>query len=43
MRSIVRRPGLLAQLTGRLAELATEVELTDRVGYERRQEPAGGT
>jgi putative transposase len=35
--------GLLAQLTKRLVERAMEVELTDHVGYERHQEPPGGT
>ena len=34
--------GLLAQLTKRLVERAMEVELTDHVGYEPHQEPAGG-
>jgi putative transposase len=35
--------GLLAQLTRRLVERAMEVELTDHLGYEPRQEPPGGT
>jgi putative transposase len=35
--------GLLAQLTRRLVQRAMEVELTDHVGYEPHQEPAGGT
>ena len=34
--------GVLAQLTKRLVERAMEVELTDHVGYEPHQEPAGG-
>ena len=34
--------GLLAELTKRLVERAMEVELTDHVGYEPHQEPAGG-
>src|ERR1700723_2911858 len=34
--------GLLAELTKRLVERAMEVELTDHLGYEARQEPAGG-
>ena len=34
--------GLLADLTKRLVERAMEVELTDHVGYEPHQEPAGG-
>ena len=33
----------MAQLTQRLVERALEVELTDHVGYERHQEPPGGT
>jgi putative transposase len=40
---IVGPGGLLAQLTKRLVERATEVELTDHLGYERHQEPPGGT
>ena len=40
---IVGPGGLLAQLTKRLVERAMEVELTDHVGYERHQEPSGGT
>jgi putative transposase len=39
---IVGPGGLLSQLTKRLVERAMEVELTDHVGYERRQEPPGG-
>lgn len=35
--------GVLAQLTKRLVERALEVELTDHVGYERHQEPPGGS
>ena len=35
--------GLLSQLTKRLVERAMEVELTDHLGYEPHQEPAGGT
>jgi putative transposase len=34
--------GLLAELTKRLVERATEVELTDHVGYEPHQKPPGG-
>jgi putative transposase len=34
--------GLLSQLTKRLVERAMEVELTDHLGYEPHQEPAGG-
>jgi putative transposase len=34
--------GLLAELTKRLVERAMEVELTDHLGYEPHQEPAGG-
>jgi putative transposase len=34
--------GLLGQLTKRLVERAMEVELTDHLGYEPHQEPAGG-
>jgi putative transposase len=34
--------GLLGELTKRLVERAMEVELTDHVGYEPHQEPAGG-
>ncbi len=40
---IVGPGGLLSQLTKRLVERAMEVELTDHVGYERHQEPPGGT
>ena len=40
---IVGPGGLLAELTRRLAERAMEVELTDHLGYERHQEPPGGT
>ena len=40
---IVGHGGLLAQLTKRLVERAMEVELTDHLGYERHQEPPGGT
>jgi putative transposase len=40
---IVGPGGLLAQLTTRLVERAMEVELTDHLGYERHQEPPGGT
>ena len=40
---IVGPGGLLAQLTKRLVERAMEVELTDHLGYERHQEPPGGT
>jgi putative transposase len=36
------RGGVLANLTKRLIERAMEVELTDHVGYEPHQEPAGG-
>jgi putative transposase len=35
--------GLLGQLTKRLVERAMEVELTEHLGYEPHQEPAGGT
>jgi putative transposase len=35
--------GLLSALTKRLVERAMEVELTDHLGYEPHQEPAGGT
>jgi putative transposase len=35
--------GLLAPLTQRLVEGALEVELPDHLGYERHQEPPGGT
>ena len=34
--------GLLSQLTKRLVERAMEVELTDHLGYEPHNEPAGG-
>ncbi len=40
---IVGPGGLLAQLTRRLVERALEVELTDHLGYERHQEPPGGS
>jgi putative transposase len=40
---IVGPGGLLSQLTKRLVERAMEVELTDHVGYERHQEPPGGS
>ena len=40
---IVGPGGLLSQLTKRLVERALEVEITDHVGYERHQEPPGGT
>jgi putative transposase len=40
---IVGPGGVLAQLTKRLVERAMEVELTDHVGYERHQEPPGGS
>jgi putative transposase len=40
---IVGPGGLLGQLTKRLVERAMEVELTDHLGYERHQEPPGGT
>jgi putative transposase len=39
---IVGPGGLLSQLTKRLVERAMEVELTDHLGFERRQEPPGG-
>jgi putative transposase len=35
--------GLLSPLTQRLVERALEIELTDHLGYERYQEPPGGT
>src|ERR1700684_3222857 len=40
---IVGPGGLLSQLTKRLVERALEVEITDPLGYERHQEPPGGT
>jgi hypothetical protein len=40
---IVGPGGLLSQLTKRLVERAMEVELTDHLGYQRHQEPPGGT
>ena len=40
---IVGPGGLVAQLTQRLVERALEVELTDHLGFERHQEPPGGT
>jgi putative transposase len=39
---IVGPGGLLSQLRKRLVERAMEVELTDHLGYEPRQEPPGG-
>jgi transposase-like protein len=33
----------LAQLTSQLVERAMEAELTGHLGYERHQEPPGGT
>jgi putative transposase len=40
---IVGPGGLLAELTRRLVERAMAAELTDQLGYERHQEPPGGT
>ena len=40
---ITGRGGLLSQLTKRVVERALEVELTDHLGFEPHQEPAGGT
>ena len=40
---IVGPGGLLSQLTKRLVERAMEVEIADHLGYERHQEPPGGT
>src|SRR5436853_1779670 len=40
---IVGPGGVLAQLTKRLVERAMSVELTEHLGYERHQEPPGGT
>jgi putative transposase len=40
---IVGPGGLLSRLTKRLVERAMEVEPTDHLGYERHQEPPGGT
>src|SRR5881394_622818 len=40
---IVGPGGVLAQLTKRLVERALEAELTEHLGYERHQEPPGGT
>jgi putative transposase len=40
---IVGPGGLLADLTRRLVERAMSAELTDHLGYERHQEPPGGT
>jgi Transposase, Mutator family len=40
---IVGPGGLLSQLTKQLVERAMEDELSDHVGYDRRQEPQGGT
>src|SRR3954467_5542379 len=40
---IVGPVGLLADLTRRLVERAMAAELTDHLGYERHQEPPGGS
>jgi hypothetical protein len=40
---IVGPGGVLAQLTKRLVERAMSVELTEHLGYERHQEPPGGS
>src|SRR5215831_11353494 len=40
---IVGPGGVLAQLTRRLVERALRAELTEHLGYERHQEPPGGT
>jgi hypothetical protein len=40
---IVGPDGVLAQLTKRLVERALQAELTEHLGYERHQEPPGGT
>ncbi len=40
---IVGPGGLPSQLTKRLVERALEVDTTDHLGYERHQEPPGGT
>ncbi|MDP8908576.1 MAG: IS256 family transposase [Chloroflexota bacterium] len=40
---IVGPGGLLADLTRRLVERAMSVELTEHLGYERHQEPPGGS
>jgi putative transposase len=40
---IVGPGGVLAQLTKRLVERALSAELTEHLGYERHQEPPGGT
>jgi hypothetical protein len=40
---IVGPGGLLADLTRRLVERALSAELTEHLGYERHQEPPGGT
>jgi putative transposase len=40
---IVGPGGLLSRLTKRLVERALGVEITDHLGYERHQEPPGGT
>ena len=40
---IVGPGGLLADLTRRLVERAMSAELTEHLGYERHQEPPGGT
>ena len=40
---IVGPGGLLADLTRRLVERAMSAELTEHLGYERHQEPPGGS
>jgi putative transposase len=40
---IVGPGGLLSQLTKRLVERTMDVELTEHLGYERHQEPPGGS
>ena len=40
---VVGPGGLLADLTRRLVERAMSAELTEHLGYERHQEPPGGT
>src|SRR5918998_1315523 len=40
---IVGPGGLLADLTRRLVERALSAELTEHLGYERHQEPPGGS
>ena len=40
---VVGPGGLLAELTKRLVERAMSAELTEHLGYERHQEPPGGT